>query len=39
MKSFKEYLIESKVTYEFKIKLAGDHDGCIDKIKDHFDVS
>lgn len=34
MKSFKEYLIESKVTYEFKIKLAGDHDGCTDKIKE-----
>lgn len=34
MKSFKEYLIESKTTYEFKIKLAGDHEGCTDKIKE-----
>lgn len=33
MKSFKEYLIESKQTYEFKIKLAGDHEDCVDKIK------
>lgn len=34
MKSFKEYLIESKKTYEFKIKIAGDHEGCTDKIKE-----
>jgi len=25
MKSFKEYLIESKKVYEFKVKIAGDH--------------
>jgi len=25
MKSFKEYLTESKKTYEFKVKIAGDH--------------
>ena len=29
MKSFKEYLIESKQTYEFKIKLAGDYEAPI----------
>lgn len=34
MKSFKEYLIESKTTYEFKIKIAGDQEGCTDKIKE-----
>lgn len=34
MKSFKEYLIESKQTYEFKIKIAGDHaDDCKNKIE------
>lgn len=34
MKSFKEYIIESKQTYEFKIKLAGDHvEDCKNKIK------
>lgn len=33
MKSFKEYLLESKQTYEFRIKVAGDHEGCTDKIK------
>jgi len=33
MKSFKEYLIESKQTYEFKIKIAGDHESCAEKIK------
>ena len=34
MKSFKEYIIESKQTYEFKIKIAGDHaDGCKEKIQ------
>lgn len=32
MKSFKEYLIESKQTYEFKIKLAGDHEKCSEAI-------
>lgn len=42
MKSFKEYLIESKQTYEFKIKLAGDHEDCTKKIKEalaKFEVS
>jgi hypothetical protein len=35
MKSFKEYLIESKQVYEFKIKIAGDlPDGCAKKIKE-----
>jgi hypothetical protein len=34
MKSFKEYLIESKQTYEFKIKLVGSHESeCAEKIK------
>lgn len=33
MKSFKEYLTESKQVYEFKIKLAGDHEGAAEKIK------
>lgn len=34
MKSFKEYLIESKQLYEFKIKLVGSHDkDCVEKIK------
>lgn len=34
MKSFKEYLTESKKVYEFKIKLAGDYDrGTADKIR------
>jgi hypothetical protein len=32
MKSFKEYLIESKQTYEFKIKLAGDYEDCTKKV-------
>jgi copper chaperone CopZ len=35
MKSFKEYLIESKQVYEFKVKIAGDlPDGCAKKIKE-----
>lgn len=35
MKSFKEYLIESKQTYDFKIKIAGDlPDDASDKIKE-----
>ena len=35
MKSFKEYLIESKQTYEFKVKIAGDcPEGCAKKIKE-----
>lgn len=35
MKSFKEYLIESKQTYDFKIKIAGEcPDDCADKIKE-----
>lgn len=35
MKSFKEYLIESKQVYEFKVKIAGDlPEGCAKKIKD-----
>ena len=34
MKSFKEYLVESKQTYEFTIKLAGKYDECCDKIKE-----
>lgn len=34
MKSFNEYLMESKSVYDFKIKIAGDHiDGCAEKIK------
>lgn len=34
MKSFREYLIESKQTYDFKIKLVGDHEkDASDKIK------
>lgn len=34
MKSFKEYLIESKQTYEFKIKVVGDQDqDAAEKIK------
>lgn len=34
MKSFKEYLIESKQTYDFKIKVADEcPDDCADKIK------
>lgn len=38
MKSFKEYLIESKQTYEFKIKIAGDYvEGCENKIKQALD--
>ena len=42
MKSFKDYLIESKQTYEFKIKLAGDYEDCTKKIKEalsKFEVS
>ena len=35
MKSFKEYLIESKQTYEFKVKVAGDcPKDCATKIKE-----
>ena len=35
MKSFKEYLLESKQTYDFKIKIAGDcPDDCLAKIKE-----
>jgi hypothetical protein len=35
MKSFKEYLIESKQTYNFKIKVAGEcPESCSDKIKE-----
>jgi hypothetical protein len=34
MKSFKEYLTESKKTYTFKVKIAGDcPDNCTDAIK------
>lgn len=34
MKSFKEYLTESKKVYEFKVKIAGEcPDGCADHIK------
>lgn len=33
MKSFKEYLMESKKVYEFKIKLAGDYEKAGDVIK------
>jgi hypothetical protein len=42
MKSFKDYLIESKQTYDFKIKLAGEHDDVAKKIKEalsKFDVA
>lgn len=43
MKSFKEYLIESKQTYDFKVKIAGSTpDDCAKKIKEalsQFDVS
>jgi len=35
MKSFKEYLLESKQTYDFKIKIAGDcPEDCVTKIKE-----
>ena len=35
MKSFKQYIIESKQTYEFKIKLAGDYEkDAVGKIKE-----
>lgn len=35
MKSFKEYLIESKQTYDFKVKVADEcPDDCADKIKE-----
>lgn len=35
MKSFKEYLIESKQTYDFKVKIAGDcPEECASKIKE-----
>ena len=33
MKSFTEYLTESKKVYEFKVKLAGDYEKAGDKIK------
>ncbi len=33
MKTFKEYLTESKKVYEFKVKLAGDYEKAGDKIK------
>lgn len=42
MKSLREYIIESKQTYEFKIKLAGDHENIGEQIKTalcRFDVS
>lgn len=39
MKSFKEYLTESKKTYDFKIKIAGEcPDDCADKIKEALSV-
>ncbi len=39
MKSFKEYLTESKKTYDFKIKIAHDcPEGCNDKIKEALSV-
>jgi hypothetical protein len=38
MKSFKEYLTESKKTYEFKVKIAGDHpDNAVEQIKGSLD--
>ena len=38
-KSFKEYLLESKQTYEFKVKLVGDHDSeCANKIKKALEI-
>lgn len=38
-KSFKEYLLESKQTYEFKIKLVGEHDkDTSEKIKKALEV-
>jgi len=33
MKSYKDYLTESKKVYEFKVKLAGDYEKAADKIK------
>lgn len=33
MKSFNDYLTESKRVYEFKVKLAGDYEKAADKIK------
>ena len=33
MKSFTEYLTESKKVYEFKVKLAGDYENAGEKIK------
>lgn len=42
MKSFKDYLIESKQTYDFKIKIAGEHEDVAKKIKEalaKFDVA
>lgn len=43
MKSFKEYLLESKQTYDFKIKIAGEcPEKCADKIKEalsQYDVA
>ena len=33
MKSFTEYLMESKKVYEFKVKLAGDYEKAGDAIK------
>jgi len=34
MKSYKEYLTESKKVYEFKVKIAGDHpDNAVEQIK------
>lgn len=33
MKSFKDYLTESKKVYEFKVKLAGDYEKAADQIK------
>ena len=39
MKSFKEYLTESKKTYDFKIKIAGEcPEGCAAKIKEALSV-
>jgi dissimilatory sulfite reductase (desulfoviridin) alpha/beta subunit len=39
MKSFKDYLTESKKTYDFKVKIAGDcPKDCVKKIKEVEDV-
>lgn len=43
MKSFKEYLIESKQTYDFKVKIAGEcPESCVEDIKaalNQYDVA